>query len=389
MSSRRKVVAISSIRSEYNLLSTLFKKLHADADFEFSMLVSGAHVSPGQGHSIDEIIADGLPVFARIESLLSADTRGSRLKSAGILLVSCIDQLATYRPDLIIYAGDREDVLIGGMLGAFLDIPTVHFFGGDHASDGIVDNSIRHAASKLSSLHFVSTEEHARRLVCLGESPSRVFAVGSPAIDRFRLAPVIDRVTLLNKYAVPQWDRFAVVIFHPVLGDEENGGRYFAHILQSLRQVGVPAFVSYPNIDSGNRRIVEVIEALQGDPGFVLYRNLPDAEFVNLMRQADVLVGNSSCGLVEAPYLQLGAVNVGMRQTGRADAGNVIFSGTSQEEITAALTRALSAQFQQELLRVPSPFGDGHASERAFSKLKSLDWGSFVRKPEDPLARSS
>ena len=386
MSSKRKIVALTSIRSDYNLLSTFFKQIHADPDFELGLLVSGAHLSPAHGLTVKEIVADGLPVFARVEALLSADSRSSRLKSAAILLISSIEQLAAYQPDLIIFAGDREDVLIGAMLGAFLDIPTLHFFGGDHASDGVVDNALRHATSKLSAFHFVSTREHAQRLVAMGEKPARVFTVGSPAIDRFRMEPLIDRSQLLQKYGVAHWERFAVVIFHPVLGEEEYGGQHFIHIIESLTRLGLPAFISYPNVDSGNQRIVDVIKRLEGDPHFVLYHNLPNADFVNLLRHASVLAGNSSCGVVEAPFLKLGVVNVGTRQTGRASAGNVIFCGTSTEEITASLTRVLSAEFQRELESVASPYGDGYASERAFRTLKSLDWSTFLRKTEDPLA---
>ena len=242
------------------------------------------------------------------------------------------------------------------------------------------------ATSKLSSFHFVSTREHARRLVAMGETPTRVFTVGSPAIDRFRVEPLIDRSQLLQKYGVAHWERFAVIIFHPVLGEEEYGGQHFIHIVESLTRLGLPAFISYPNVDSGNQRIVDVIKRLEGDPHFVLYHNLPNGDFVNLLRHASVLAGNSICGVVEAPFLKLGGVNVGTRQTGRASAGNVIFCGTSTEEITTSLTRALSTEFQRELESVASPYGDGYASERAFTTLKSLDWSTFLRKTEDPLA---
>lgn len=383
---RRKVLAITSIRSDYNLLSMLYRKIHVDPEFEFSILVAGAHLSPAHGLTVTQIESDGLPVFARIESLLSADTRASRLKSAGILLTSCIDQVAAYDPDLIIFAGDREDVLVGAMLGAFLDIPTLHFFGGDHALDGIVDNAVRHAASKLSSLHFVSTQEHGRRLVAMGEAEQSVFVVGTPAIDRLREEPLLDAKELLRKHgAPPAWERFAIVIFHPVLGEEASAGEQFVNILTSLRQIGLPALVSYPNIDAGHHHIVAAIEAIKSDEQFVFYHNLANADFVNLMRAARLLVGNSSCGIVEAPFLKLGVVNAGRRQTGRAAVGNVVFTGTSQAEIVAALERALSDEFQIQLASTPSPYGDGYATERAFALIKSLNWKEFLRKYKDPL----
>ena len=389
MSIRRKVLAISSIRSDYNLLSCLYKRIHADGAFDFRMLVSGAHLSPANGYTLDQIVADGLPILAKIEALLSSDTRVARLKSASILLMSCIDQVAAYGPDLIMYAGDREDVLIGGMLGAFLDIPTLHFFGGDHATDGNIDNMVRHATSKLSSLHFVSTEEHAERLLAMGEVSSSIFVVGSPAIDRFRLEPTIGRNKLLQRYGAQQWDRFAVVIFHPVIGDEAHCGNYFINILKTLQRLGLPAFVSYPNIDSGNQLIVSVIEEFKNNPNFIFYHNLPNTDFVNLLRSAEVLVGNSSCGIVEAPFLKLGAVNVGQRQMGRASVENVIFSGTSEEEIAASITQVLSEKFRRQLQRTSSPYGDGYATDRAFQTLKSLDWRAFLRKPTDPLSRGN
>jgi UDP-hydrolysing UDP-N-acetyl-D-glucosamine 2-epimerase len=249
----------------------------------------------------------------------------------------------------------------------------------------MIDNMIRHAASKMSSFHFVSTDEHARRLVAIGEDASRVFVVGTPAIDRIRSEPIIDRNAVLKKCGAPIWARYAIVIFHPVLGEESSGGEYFLNILNALQKMELPAFVSYPNIDSGHHQIATAIERMKADNAFVFYHNLPNSDFVNLMRNASILVGNSSCGIVEAPYFKLGTVNVGRRQIGRASVGNVVFSGTSQESIEEAINRVLSDPFQTQLCDIGSPYGDGYATDRAFDVLRSLDWKKFLRKTTDML----
>ncbi|EAW7552257.1 UDP-N-acetylglucosamine 2-epimerase (hydrolyzing), partial [Campylobacter coli] len=168
-----RILAFSSIRSDYDLLSPLYKLLNSDLKIDFRILVSGAHLSPYFGYTVKEIEKDGFKILAKIETLLASDSKISRVKSAGILLQNSLEMIQNFNPDLMLYAGDREDVIVYGMIGGYLGIPSIHFYGGDHVQDSHIDNPVRHATSKLSSIHFVSCEEHKRRLIGMGENKER------------------------------------------------------------------------------------------------------------------------------------------------------------------------------------------------------------------------
>lgn len=381
----KKVLAFSGIRSDYDLLSGLYKRINNDPNFSFGLIVSGAHLSETYGYTVKQIEADNLPILAKIESLLDSNSQASRLKSAAICMQNCLHTVEAFNPDVIIYPGDREDVIVGALVGAYLGITTVHFFGGDHASDGNVDNPIRHAASKLSSLHFVSHPSHKERLLKIGEPANRIFIVGSPALDKFKNTKYISKTELLSIMGKPDWTDYALMIFHPILGYEERAGEYFEEILISMKKCGVKAFVSYPNSDPGNRTIINVIERYKQDEELCFFKNFEREMFINIMRNAKFMIGNSSAGLIESPIIPLGVVNVGSRQMGRLAANNVIFVDQGINNICAGIEMVISSKFQKKLKSVSSPFGLGDSIDKAYHLLKKLDFKMYRYKSEDPL----
>lgn len=381
----KKILAFTSIRSDYDLMSGLYSKLNKMDDFEVSLIVSGAHLSESYGYTVKNIEKDGIPILAKIETLIDSDSRSSRLKSLSILLQNCIHNIVMYNPDLIIYAGDREDVIVGGIIGAYLRIPTVHFFGGDHAIDGNVDNIVRHATSKLSSIHFVSNEDAKERLISLGENKNRIFNVGSPSLDKFIMTESIckdDIVKIMNK---EDWDEYAVLIFHPNSGEEDCSGKYFEQILMALERKKVNAFVSYPNIDSGNKEIIKIIDKYKNNNNFKFYKNLSRDIFINLLRNCKFMIGNSSAGLYESPIIKKPAINVGNRQKGRLATDNVLFINEDIDSICNAIDKAESKEFLEAISSIESPYGDGKSIDKIIDLLMTLDYRSFKIKYEDPL----
>lgn len=381
----KKVLAFTGIRSDYDLMSGLYKKINEASEFELGLIVSGAHLSDHYGYTVQYIKQDGLPIIARIESLIDSNSTASRIKSASIVLQNCIHTVESFAPDVILFAGDREDVIIAAMIGAYLEIPTIHFFGGDHASDGNVDNPVRHATSKLSSIHIVMNEIHKQRLIALGEPERRIFVMGNPALDKFISEPIIERGKLIQTLVNHNLQQYAIMIHHPILGHSEMAGQYFEEILSVLKEKKIFTFVSFPNTDAGNKESISIIKKYKGDPNFMFYKNLERKFFVNLLRHALFIIGNSSLGLLEAPMMPLGVVNVGARQRGRLAAQNVIFVDQGVENIKNGIEQVCSEEFQKNLCNTKSPYGNGQSVNSVFKLLKTIDLAAFMHKEEDPL----
>ena len=279
----KKILAFTSIRSDYDLMSPLYRLLHEDKDIDFKIIVSGAHLSHSFGYSIEQIRKDGFDILLEIETLLSSDTGLSRVKSASLLLQNSLETIAKFNPDLMIFAGDREDVIMYAMIGGYLNIPTIHVFSGDHTEDGYIDNPIRHATSKLSSAHFVTLKEHKKRLVRMGENPKRVFEIGNISLDKFisykpMLKSEIQKYFVINK----GFEDFALMIFHPVTEEIEKVDEYFENILINLEQRNINTFVSYPNVDPGNQKLLKVIDKYKENKNFIFYKKIDTDIFVSI-----------------------------------------------------------------------------------------------------------
>jgi len=381
----KKIVAFTGIRSDYDLLSGLYKKINNDNDFELKLVVSGSHLSSTYGNSVQEIIKDGIPILSRIETLIDSDSPSGRVKSLSILLQSSIHTVKDYNPDLIIVVGDREDVITGALIGSYLNIPVAHFFGGDHATDGNVDNPIRHATSKLANLHFVTNQFSESRLLRMGEEKSRIYNIGSPSLDKFNITRELNKEDILARLNINHLGKYAMLIFHPILGEEAESGRYFKQIMDTLEEKNIFTFISYPNVDSGNKLITEIIEVNKDNSNFYFYKNLDRELFINLFRNTDFLIGNSSAGIYEAPFLKIPVINVGNRQKGRYSEENVVFVGQNEKEISDAIDRVKTEEFKRLVKNVSSIYGDGQSEDKILKLLKLLNFDDFLFKTKDPL----
>jgi len=346
----QKILAFTSIRSDYDLMSALYKLLDNDEDIDFKIIVSGAHLSHSFGCSIQQIKNDGFDILLEIETLLNSDTKLSRVKSASLFLQNSLETIAKFSPDLMIYAGDREDVLMYSMIGGYLGIPTIHFFSGDHVEDGYIDNPIRHATSKLSTAHFVTLEEHKKRLIKMGESSKRIYVTGNISLDKFIQFEAFSKEKIEKNFSLEaKLEEFAIMIFHPITNEMDRVDECFENILRNLENRNIKTFVSYPNVDPGNNKILKVIEKYSKNTNFIFYKNLDRDMFISIYKHSEFIIGNSSSGICEAASLKIPAINVGLRQTGRYADDNVIFCGVSVSEIDNAIEKSLSSDFQSTL----------------------------------------
>ncbi|MBF0180433.1 MAG: UDP-N-acetylglucosamine 2-epimerase (hydrolyzing) [Magnetococcales bacterium] len=373
---RLKVLALTGIRSEYDLLYPLLAVLHAHPAFDVGVIVCGAHLSGLHHESIRQIEADGLPIVERIENLLHSSSRVGKVRSTGLLIAELGQTLARETPDLLLTLGDREEPVAGGLAGLYLGIPVVHLAGGDHIAsrDGNPDESIRHAATKLSHIHLTMNEAHAARVRALGEEPWRVHAVGSGGVDRLRTEPSPDRPGLCQRVGDGAAGDYLILIHHPLPDAGQRRDAEEATLcIEAGLACGMHLFIGAPNSDPGHVEIQRVIDAYATDPRVTVYRHLERRFFLALLRHARCLVGNSSLAFHEAPFLGLPAVNVGERQRDRMNAGNVQNVPPELRPLEEAIHRAAFDEAYRRTIRPGHTlYGDGFMAQRSLEILRNL-----------------
>lgn len=374
---RGRVTFFTAARSEYDLLSPIAQEVAKVPGIEVDFLVAGAHLSPFHGKSVTEIERDGFRICGRVQSLVSSDDWEGRALSFASLTDGLTRYFATApRPDLLFYAGDREEPLAAASVASFLRITTAHAYGGDRCFASDIDEVYRPAISKLSHLHFAATEGHRERLVRMGEDPSRVWAVGATGIDRLRTEPEISPQVFLERYGVDVTKPFFLLIQHPSPMTRDSGtGEEMRTVLDGVLALGLPVFCSYPNQDPNNVEMRAVIDEVRAKtPKLVTYHNLPRAEFVALYRRCSGILGNSSSIVLESGYLKRPGVLIGPRQDLRETGANVLRVPIEREAIVNAARRCLDdSEWHRQIADSPSLYGDGHAAERIASILASYE----------------
>lgn len=374
----RTVHFLTGIRSEYDILAPIIAAVDAQPDLDAGVIVTGAHLTGLHGQSVRQIEADGYRIAGRIDSLLASDGLGGRVKGMALQLAGLTDLFARERPDFLVVMGDREEVMTGAVAAIYHHIPVVHVGGGDHADDGNVDNLVRHAVSKMAHLHMATTELSGQRLRQLGEEPWRIHVTGASGLDRIIATPDMARDELERALGV-DWhgEPYAVLLYHPTITDFSEARAHMASITQVLEASGLNIAVMAPNSDPGNQAISLEIDALISRcPKAKAFTFLERKVFINMLRHARVMVGNSSAGILEAPSMGLPVVNIGIRQRGREHGDNVIFTEYDAQEIAAAIAKATTDEsFRALVAQRRTPYGDGKAGERIAEVLRSVELG--------------
>tara|TARA_S200000501_G_scaffold376862_1_gene433156 strand:+ start:7748 stop:8908 length:1161 start_codon:yes stop_codon:yes gene_type:complete len=372
-----KIFASTAIRSEYDILFPVINRFRRKKH-NVQLIISGAHLSDWHSSTLSLIEKDGFKIADKIDSLFSTNNDTQRIKGIGVLvngISQCVDR---ERPDLLLYVGDREEGIATALVSNYMNIPFAHLSGGDPVW-GNADDPVRHAISKLAHIHFTFTEEYAKNLQKLGEEDFRVFHSGNPSLDNIKNTKQIKLEELSNtlNFRLSR-KKYIVLIKHPLSSQKKQAGKQMKVVLDCLSQfckinkfkvVGI-----YPNTDPGSYDILNSINRYENDTNFKFFKNLPHLEFVNLMRNAVALIGNSSMGLLEAPFYKLPAVNVGERQTDRLNAGNVHYVNYNQNDILKALDRAcLNRKYQEKINSLDNPYGDGNSSKKICDIIESID----------------
>lgn len=377
---KRRVVGITGIRSEYYFQRPLFRAIAAHPELEFQLIVTGAHLSQRFGYTAKDVLADGFEVIEQIENLIDSDRDSARVHGASIQMMHLAQTLDRVRPDWLLVSGDREESITASVVGTYENIAMAHYSAGDRVV-GNADDTIRHAVSRLAHLLLTTSDDSRTRLIRSGEEEWRVHNVGHAGIDRFVTTRVMEAGELaasLGLEAMPA--RFAVVVQHPLSSQRELAEAHMRATLEAVRRSGLHAFMSYPNSDPGSQAIIDVIEDEAKRGSLSVFRNIPDESFVNLLRKASVLIGNSSLGLLEAPFLKLAVINVGARQSERVHAENVFFVDPTAAAIAAQIAAVLHDTTTQDRVRnCSNPFGTGTAGRRVAELLAEIPLDATLR----------
>jgi len=362
---KRRILGITAIRSEYFLQRPVFDAIQQHPDLELALIVTGAHLSPLHNYTVRTIEKDGYPIAARVENLINSDRDAARLKGAATQLQIVAHLVDELRPDWLLVPADREESIVLSMCGAYLGLPIAHYGAGDRVV-GNVDDMIRHAVSRLAHLLLTSNEPSRERLIRAGEQEWRVHNVGSSGLDRIRKTPTLTSKELAAALDVAQIEpEYFLVLQHPLSSEAAKAGEQMMLTLEAVTSLNAQTFVIYPNSDPGSGEIIRVIETYRSHPKVHVFKNIPDVPFINLLRGAAALVGNSSLGLMEAPFLKLAVVNVGHRQQSRLHTENVFFVDHDVPAITGQLNAIRSDPATKErVASCSNPFGDGFAGER-------------------------
>jgi UDP-hydrolysing UDP-N-acetyl-D-glucosamine 2-epimerase len=336
-------------------------------------MVSGMHLSAEFGYTVQEIMNDGFPVAAKVDILLSSDRPAGISKSMGLGTIGFAEVYDQHRPDILLVLGDRFEMMTAALAALPLKIPVAHIHGGE-LSEGAFDDALRHAMTKLSHLHFVATDEYARRVLQLGEQAWRITVSGAPGLDNLDTVEMLSMEAFEKKYGISLDPAPLLITFHPVTLEYEQTQWQVEELLAALEAFERPMVFTLPNADTKSREIIQMITDFVGRHKLRWkFDNLGTRGYFSLMALSAAMVGNSSSGIIEAPSFELPVVNIGRRQQGRTRAKNVIDAGHPRDEIKQAIHKALSPEFRKTLQGLRNPYRCGNASKKIVERLKEVD----------------
>lgn len=357
----RKVCVITGARAEYGLLFPIIKKIQASDDLQLQLIVTTMHLSEEFGNTYKQIETDGFIIDEKIENLLSSDSKASVVKSSGLAMILLSDALQRLQPDLMLLLGDRFETHAAATASLLMNIPIAHVHGGE-MTEGAVDEQMRHAITKMSYLHFTSTDSYRQRVIQMGEDPSRVVNSGAPGIDNILSMKLISKEALEQELGWNFGEKSILFTYHPETLGVSDPTNDVKSILSCIEQSGANILFTYANADGGGRLINQNIEYFcQINPEkYKVVKSLGQLKYLSAMKHIDILVGNTSSGIIEAASFHKPVVNIGDRQKGRLQSGNVM--DCTLDTLVKSIEYAFSNTFQKECLKVNNIYGSGNAA---------------------------
>lgn len=380
--SRRKIAMVTGTRAEFGLLYWLMKEIEADDALELQLIATGMHLSPEFGLTYQNIEESGFHIDKKIEILLSSDTPVGISKSMGLGLISFSEAFSELKPDILVLLGDRFETLAAATAATVCRIPIAHIHGGE-TTEGAVDEAFRHAITKMAYLHFTATETYRKRVIQLGEDPARVFNTGAPGLDHINKLSLLSRSELEQALDFQFGKKNILITYHPVTLENSTAASQFLQVLQALDELEDTHLIfTLPNADTDGRILIQLIQDYVAKNAHKAraFTSLGQLKYLSTLQFVDVVLGNSSSGLIEAPSFKIATINIGDRQKGRMMADSVITCAPDYQSIKAAIQQAFSPEFKNKLPQVQNPYGTSGASERIKTILKNVDLSKGLKK---------
>ncbi|WP_313038892.1 UDP-N-acetylglucosamine 2-epimerase [Stutzerimonas nitrititolerans] len=361
----RRILYVTGTRADFGLMRSTLQCIAANPGLDLGVLVTGMHLDPQYGDTVREVEASGVSIVARVPVVLRSDDGATMARAIGVELLGVIDALESWRPDMVLLLGDRGEMLAGAIAALHLNIPIVHIHGGERS--GTVDEPVRHAISKLAHYHFTATPGARERLVRMGERPETIFCTGAPGLDGLSDLVLPSRELLATNEGFDPERPIALVVFHPVVQQARAAADQIQAVIEGIQAVdGLQALLLMPNADAGGESIRSVLDEIRADVKVVSH--LPREVFCHWLARADVMVGNSSSGVIEAATFWTPVVNVGVRQYGRERSANLVDVSVNASSICEAVREALISGRRE----VKNVYGDGRTAPRIAQLLLDL-----------------
>jgi len=378
----RKITAVTVGRSDYGILLPILKKLNSDHEIELLIIAAGMHLAPEFGLTYKYIIDDGFEISDYVEMLLSSNTSQGVAMSMGLGVIGFSQVYYRQQPDMLLLVGDRFEMHSAASAAQPFNIPIAHIHGGE-ITEGAIDDSFRHSITKMSHIHFVSTEEYRDRVIQMGEEPWRVIISGAPSLDNLYEVDLLSLDDLESELGVSLTAGCLLVTYHPVTLEYDQTEFQMIELLAALENIHKPIIFTKPNADAGGQLITRLVtQFVESTDQAYLFDNLGTQRYFSLMRYSSVMVGNSSSGIIEAASFGLPVINIGSRQDGRVKAWNVIDVGNTRQEIIEGIDKGLKSKLSKSKDQFSvNPYRNGVASDVIVRRLQSIELGDqLLRK---------
>ncbi|WP_455535074.1 UDP-N-acetylglucosamine 2-epimerase [Roseburia inulinivorans] len=368
----KRIGIMTGTRAEYGLLKSLMQEINKDNDLELYLIVSGMHLSPEFGMTYKEIEEDGFEINAKVEMLLSSDSPAGISKSIGLGVIGFADEFQRADLDMLILLGDRYEALSAAISAMVMRIPIAHLHGGE-LTEGAIDEGIRHSITKMSYLHFTSTEQYRNRVIQLGENPERVFYVGALGVENIKKINLMTKEELERSIHFEIDENTVVVTYHPVTLENNTVEEQFLNLLKVLdKNPKIRMIFTKANADTNGRIVNELIDkyAAQNSERACAFMSLGQKRYLSALKYCRIVIGNSSSGIIEAPSFGKPIINIGDRQKGRICADSVINCGYTQQEIQQAMETALTEEFENKARNCRNPYEKENTAANIISVIK-------------------